>query len=766
MLPLLAAFLKSPLESIGVFPEQTLRLPGRVQRREAPISWRLAGIFAVVGSGAALVGLAVASAHLGLGGRNRGAHLPHAHDLVLDERMDGLCTGAWGSLDYWIAQQDVQRGNQPWFYYHMLMPSYEFLPLAVAAAGVWWSVVRGDAFSRFLVFWIAGMWIALSAAGEKMPWLNTHIALPTALLAGWTISRVWNSWSPRPPGRDLATGLGGLALVSSVGFWFIVFDQGDSIPSGVATMIRVAAFAAIAVALAYAVNRFGRPAVPFLVMVVIVGALAFFSLQTMFRATYVRADTPDDLLIYTQSSPDLATVKRQINSLAEASGKGFELRIAVDSVNSFSWPWAWYLRDYTSVRYAQMTDGPPDGEWDVLLVALENAGVVNERLASTAPGRYAAPIRYPHRWWFDERYKSALPGTFRSGDTWDALRDGLTNGGWLTTWFKFWRDKEPQNAPGSTDAFAYFPSNFDLDSGVLGIRPLVVPEPGVDDGGRLFFGGLGGQQGQFFTPVDIDMDAQGNLYVIDSTTKRLSKFDGDGNVLSSTDVRTDPSVPEDSDPWGVTVLGDGRVAVADTFGWRVRFFSEDLLPLSSFGQPPAMDGNPGPFELFGPRDTAVDALGRLWVTDTGHHRLMVYGADGSFLFQVGDEQGDGQGQFSEPVGIDTSPDGEVFVADMYNARIHILDLDGAFLAAIPVDGWGGSDPADKPYLTVLSSGSIAVSLPLANEVRIYSRDGRLLNTITGDDDPLLRPYGMVQASDGELWIVESEGARVRKFNIQ
>ena len=763
ILPLLSAFLKSPLERLGVFQEQTFDYPAICNAGGADLL-RLAGVFAVVGSAAALVGLqwrpkvwAIAAGSSAL------IYLTLMTSFWTN--MDGLCTGAWGSLDYWIAQQEVQRGNQPWFYYLMLMPSYEFLPLVVGIAGVWWSVIRGDAFSRFLVFWIAGMWIALSAAGEKMPWLNTHIALPTALLAGWTISRAWSAWMPQPGRRDAAGALLAVGGVAAASFWFLVMEINGGVPIAVQLLIRVAAVAALAAVFAVVVRRFGRPAVPALTVAVLVGGLSLFSVQTMARAVYERADTPDDLLIYTQSSPDLAEIAHRIDALAAASGKGHDLRIAVDSSNSFSWPWAWYLRDYNAVRYSTMDQGVPEGDWDVLLVSLDNAGAVNEQLASTAPDRYAAPIRYPHRWWFDERYKSALPGTFSSGETWEALWTGVTEHGWVTTWFEFWRDKEPQYEPGSTDAFAYFPANFDPETGVLGIRPLEIPAPSTDDEGRAVFGGLGGQPGQFFAPRDIDIDAEGNLYVIDSTTKRLSKFDGEGNVIAAVDVREDPAGVEDSDPWGVTVLGDGRVAIADTFGWRVRLFSEDLAPLSSFGTPPALEGTPGPFELFGPRDSAVDSLGRIWVTDTGHHRVMVYDADNAFVMQVGGEQGSGPGQFSEPVGIDISDAGEVFVADMYNGRVQILDIDGNYVGEFSVSGWGGTDPSDKPYLRVLSDGRVALSLPLANEVRVYARDGTLELTLM-PADPLARPYGVVETAQGQLWVVEGDASRVRRFDIR
>ena len=41
----------------------------------------------------------------------------------------GFFTGMVGSLGYWMAQQGVERGNQPWYYYAILqIPIYEYLP--------------------------------------------------------------------------------------------------------------------------------------------------------------------------------------------------------------------------------------------------------------------------------------------------------------------------------------------------------------------------------------------------------------------------------------------------------------------------------------------------------------------------------------------------------------------------------------------------------------------------------------------------------------
>ena len=115
---------------------------------------------------------------------------------------DGFGSGIWSSLDYWLAQQDVKRGGQPFFYYLLLLPIYEFLPLIIALPAVAYYFIRGNAFARFLAFWLVGALLGYSFAGEKMPWLNVHLALPVIMLAAYSLNHIWTAargreWRPR-----------------------------------------------------------------------------------------------------------------------------------------------------------------------------------------------------------------------------------------------------------------------------------------------------------------------------------------------------------------------------------------------------------------------------------------------------------------------------------------------------------------------------------------------------------------------------------------
>src|SRR3990172_1021572 len=55
----------------------------------------------------------------------------------------GFGSGIWESLDYWLDQHGYRRGDQPDFYYLMLLPAYEFVALAFAGPALLYYSLRG-----------------------------------------------------------------------------------------------------------------------------------------------------------------------------------------------------------------------------------------------------------------------------------------------------------------------------------------------------------------------------------------------------------------------------------------------------------------------------------------------------------------------------------------------------------------------------------------------------------------------------------------------
>jgi tripartite motif-containing protein 71 len=168
--------------------------------------------------------------------------------------------------------------------------------------------------------------------------------------------------------------------------------------------------------------------------------------------------------------------------------------------------------------------------------------------------------------------------------------------------------------------------------------------------------------------------------------------------------------------------------------------------------------------LFGPRGIAVAGDGRVWVTDTGNKRVLVYDGTLKELQQIG-KLGSGPLEFSDPVGIAAGPSGSIYVADTGNARIQVLSDKGQFERAIPVPGWNRNV---EPHLEVDQDGTIYASDTKNNALMIFKPSGELDNRRSLDDSnrPLARPTGVaLDRKNRILYVVNSGNSTISKWKL-
>ncbi len=247
------------------------------------------------------------------------------------------CAGSTGALSYWLQQQDFARGGQPWFYYFMLLPLYELVPLVLAVLAI--IMVRPrPLFFWFCTFWAAAALLIYSWAGEKMPWMLPQITLPLILLAG----RLLGQWSDAGWGRRALTGrglaTGGLVLVAMFGLlaWLGLGFAPVSSPvaqQGV-TLQRLALavlVAAVIGGLVFLGSKWGREnLVPGIALGV--GAIFFAGyIRTSLMVTYDHPDVPVEPLIYVQSTHDVPFIASEIERISQQTGKGKDMNLLLDN---------------------------------------------------------------------------------------------------------------------------------------------------------------------------------------------------------------------------------------------------------------------------------------------------------------------------------------------------------------------------------------------------------------------------------------------------
>ncbi|MCX6021356.1 MAG: TIGR03663 family protein [Chloroflexi bacterium] len=497
--------------------------------------------------------------------------------------LPGFVSGIWGSLEYWLAQQEVRRGGQPWHYYITLIPLYDFLPLltvltavvvklrrrpldlalAVAAtmavmadfaqregggataliglnnlpstvgmAGVTgvaalllgallWRMRRElPTFEGFCWFWLAGALIAYSYAGEKMPWLSVHIVLPMILLAARSLGGYFERFDWGASWREGSVALIPVLALTPIAVGVLLSRSnllgGGFVGQAVALLVIVGL-------LLYLLQDLARRSAPSRVIgmgaVAAVILLTAFTVRTGWQASYNHSDTPVEMLIYTQSSPDVPKVMHDIEELGRASGLGKELPITVDATDGFTWPWAWYLRDYKRVDFPTLSGGgTPSGT-----VLLLNA--TNERIMGPQLTKYSAGRRYPHRWWHPEDgYRTQTLG---------GLLRGIADPATRLIWWKYFMYRELPVSLGSSDAIAYYPKDLapaaNLTPGAVSAPDEYVSRQQAIRGAQII-GGRGSGPGAFEAPKGVALDAAGNIYVADSLNSRVQKLDPTGKV--------------------------------------------------------------------------------------------------------------------------------------------------------------------------------------------------------------------------------------------
>ncbi len=119
-----------------------------------------------------------------------------------------------------------------------------------------------------------------------------------------------------------------------------------------------------------------------------------------------------------------------------------------------------------------------------------------------------------------------------------------------------------------------------------------------------------------------------------------------------------------------------------------------------------------------PTDVVVHD-GRIAVVDGGHHRIVVFDADGDERLRFG-RPGKGPGEFDAPVGIGVDPAGRLLVADRGNRRIQIYSPEGAFVRQFAVP--------ERPIDVAASRDGreLYVTANRRHRLLVYRPDGRLL----------------------------------------
>lgn len=763
----------------------------------------------------------------------------------------GMGTGFVGQLGYWMAQQGVARGSQPWYYYFILVPLYEYLVLIGGLCGIVLAVIQGlrlvfktapadeaapvetradtrqkpvaatapapaptirtvnigpiefkfkvnapapraqpalagapaaapsqwqgkfdpkNVFALYIAWWAFFTFVIYSMAGEKMPWLTSHIALPLCFLTGYFINHLVTTanWSAirKNSGWALAgLGAAGIVLIARVLSLIASVNTETATPQDNVGWAASLAMAALLLAgVIWLMRRIAAPLTGRALALWFFGLLSLLTIRTAVMVTYINYDYAKEFLFYAHGAPGIKIAVNQLDDLAKRVGRD-TLTIGYES--DVSWPMSWYMRNFPGARFM---GGDLSGDYQSLDAIMMGDG--NANYAATKDKLQADYTRfdYVQVWWpmqdymdlTGERIRYSLVNVKAREALWQIVfnrnykpyadlfnKAALTDDHWQPSHlFSLWLRNDV-----TSKIWDYQVGGAGAPASGSGAAP--TPKPAVS-------ANLGNGTGIAIAP-------NGDRYALDRKAHKVIHFDSTGAVMGSWGGFGSRS-GQLNDPWGITADKDGNVIVADSFNHRVQKFDGDGNVIWSVGAA-GVSNEPGTgrnIQFFGPRDVAQDKNGRYLITDTGNKRVVVMDGDGNFVAQFG-KAGAGNAQFDEPVGITVDPAGNIYVADAWNKRIQVFNADYAFVRAWTVDAWAGLAENDlkavdnKPYLA--SSGDmIYATSPKTRQALAFKTSGQKVDLPSVTFEPGAMPTGL-DVANGKLVVTNLNGGPVLEFPL-
>ncbi len=351
--------------------------------------------------------------------------------------MLGLITGTTGSLLYWLAQHNVERGGQPGHYYAIMLLIYEPLLLIWSAVGfglvgfrLWRT--RGAAPNTplaersvpfavlLLAWWSLAAFAIYTWAGEKMPWLSIHISVPLTFFSAWacaqSIGGVRRFFTPTVPTTGIPdwapVAMYGSLFASVVGLSFITltaivgFGAESPLPPWAVPTFAVLLIALLTIG---AGLRWEWRSALALLAICASLTLALGTARAAYRLAFENGDVPREMMVYTQTSPDVMHVIRRLEEASIRRGNGLAMPVIYDNETV----WTWYMRRFTnSTRVGPELAAPPDANVMAVVMLQENL----DRYPQNRTYLDGFVIqRYPLRWWFPEDQMYRLSSGWRDG---------------------------------------------------------------------------------------------------------------------------------------------------------------------------------------------------------------------------------------------------------------------------------------------------------------------------------------------------------------
>ena len=202
-------------------------------------------------------------------------------------------------------------------------------------------------------------------------------------------------------------------------------------------------------------------------------------------------------------------------------------------------------------------------------------------------------------------------------------------------------------------------------------------------------------------PTGVAVDKDGNIYVTDMESDRLSKFNSDGKLMKSIGGKGGRT-GQFNWPGSIALSEDNKLFVCDKDNHRIQVFDTNLKFISCFGKEGSGEG-----EFRDPIDLTFDPAGDVYVTDCDNHRVQVFSQNGTFLRTFG-RSGNGRGELAKPSSICVDHN-YVYVVEYGNHRVSVFFYtSGEFVTSFGRKGYGEGELTYPHGITIDQDGFLYV----------------------------------------------------------
>lgn len=706
----------------------------------------------------------------------------------------GMASGMLGSLGYWLEQQEVQRGSQPTFYYLIVMPIYEFLPVIFSLAAMWlWS--KKQRLLHIFAYWVTLLLAAYGAFTLTKWFYNrtyrlkelltemeaTVLTLPRDVFLGLIValailllgSVLWlvtvRKAIKRQYDEESLTHLFRaeqlLGFLPYVAWWLLLTWVAYTVAGEKMPWLSTHFVIPMALMSGWYFGKklknftrsdlFSQPSLILgglsaLAVVTLFGIFSFFWLDKV-QLGNQQVDALQNMglllgflvvtgiVIYFWWQRYQKTKRPLRSTLIVLVIFTLLSLLTIRATYMASFPNADYTTEYMVYAHgAPATKNIVMDQIETLSMRLYGDKSIQVAYDNDVSWPFTWYLReYPNRYYFGEEPNNNLnesPIILAGNVNWEKVEPYLGNNYEHNTYTFLWWPMEEYRQIGWNSVFG---------------NAAIPNDRGLADAGKrqalwdIFFYRDYEQYGQAFggtyTAEKWPLRHELKVYIRKDV---LASLWDQGIILANIGTYTNP-------------YARGELVLQPT------------LILNELGLPGSADG-----QFNTPRNIAISPDGTIFVADSGNHRIQVFDSEGNFVTSWG-EFGELPGQLNEPWGI-AADDEHVYVADTWNYRIQKFTHDGEHVSAFGSHG-ATLDP-NEPNLglfygprdiTLIENNRLAITDTGNHRIQVMDKDGSFQNIVgsLGSDLGFFNePVGLATGPNGHIYLVDTWNGRIQELS--